>query len=112
MALSASEKRWFTQILGLPGQAVEDGYLDEEKGEFHLTLAGPMAPFVCPHCGKQHAKAHDRREKVLRDKPWADHEVFVHLPVVRIRCCKGLMPIELPLPSFVKKNSGTAGGSV
>lgn len=107
--LSDSEKRWFTEILGLKGQQVREVRLDE--GQLHLYLADPQGPFECPRCGRLHPSAHDRRERTLRDKPWADHEVLVHVPIVRIRCCQGATPIELPLPIGVKKNTDTLNDS-
>lgn len=110
MELSEREKQWFTEILGLTGQEVQAVRLDKEAKELHLTLAAPGPPYVCPHCEREHASLHDRREKIARDKPWADHEVFLHVPVLRIRCCRGTTPIELPLEG-VKKNSATRSDS-
>ena len=112
MALSKRERAWFTKILGYADQEVEDVNLDEAACELHLFLAAPRGPYACPCCGRKHDGLHDRREKVVRDKPWADHVVFVHVPVLRLRCCQGLTPIELPLPAWAKKNSATRGGFV
>jgi transposase len=112
MALSKRERAWFTKILGYSDQQVEEVRLDEAASEMHLFLAAPPGPYACPRCGRKHEGVHDRREKVMRDKPWADHTVFVHLSVLRVRCCQGLTPIELPLPEWAKKNSATLGDSV
>jgi transposase len=111
MMLSQSEKQWFTKILGLDGQQVEDVRLDEDQKELHLHLVMPPGPYECPLCGRRHTSLHDRRRRAVRDKPWADHTVFVHVPVLRIRCCQGKTPIELPLAEGVKKNTATRSDS-
>ena len=105
MAINRAELEWLTRILGLQGQRVERAELDEQTHELHLWLEPPPAPYVCPLCGKPLGSLHDRRERALRDKPWADNTVWVHLPILRIRCCQGATPIELPLPVGIKKNS-------
>ena len=110
MSLSESEKQWFSDILGFADQQVDDVRLDKEAQELHLTLTVPEPPYVCPVCGYEHRSLHDRRLKRVRDKPWADHTVFVHVPILRIRCCRGATPIELPAPDCIKKNSATRGG--
>lgn len=105
MVLSRTELELLTRILGLEGQRVERVELEDKAHELHIWLEPPPAPYVCPHCGKPAASLHDRRERAVRDKPWADNTVWVHLPILRIRCCQGPTPIELPLPVGIKKNS-------
>jgi transposase len=105
MELSERERQWFTQILGLAGQQVQSARLEPQTKELHLTLAAPEPPYACPHCGREHHSLHDRREKTARDKAWADHTVMLHVPVLRIRCCRGATPIELSPGGGIKKNS-------
>src|ERR1700694_3959751 len=100
MSLTEREKQWFTQILGFEGQVVEDVRLDAPSRQLHLFLAAAPGPYLCPLCAKEHHSLHDLRDKVVRDKPWADQEVLVHLPVLRIRCCRGRTPLELALPEL------------
>ena len=110
MSLTEREKQWFSDILGFGDQQVDEVRLDKKAQELHLTLAAPPPPYVCPLCGREHPSLHDRRLKRVRDKPWADHTVFVHVPILRIRCCRGATPIELTSPEGIKKNSATRDG--
>lgn len=109
--MDPGELQLLTRILGLESQQVVDASVDENEKRLDLFMAPPQAPFVCPHCGREHANAHDRRERAVRDKPWADMETFLHFTLVRIRCCQGQAPIELPPAPFVKKNSVIPKGS-
>jgi transposase len=106
MSVNRAELEWLSRILGLEGQQVERVSLDEKAHELHLWLKSPPGPYICPLCGKSVRSLHDRRERAVRDKPWADNSVWVHVPVLRIRCCQGATPIELPLAVGIKKNSG------
>jgi len=105
MELTERELQLLTTILGLDGQDVVGFEVREATHELHLTLGDPEPPWECPHCGRVATSLHDRSERVVRDKPWADHDVFLHVPVFRIRCCRGRTPIQLPLKPNVKKNT-------
>lgn len=108
--MDAGELKVLTRILGLKGQEVVDASIDEAEGRIDLTLAEPQGPYVCPECGAEHASAHDKRRRVVRDIPWAELEVYVHFTLVRVRCCKGQTPIAVPPEGFIKKNTGTRKG--
>lgn len=108
--MDAGELKLLTRILGLDGQKVADAKVDEQKGRIDLFLAEPQAPYVCPLCESRHPSAHDKRTRAVRDKPWADMDVYLHFTLVRIRCCKGQTPIEIAPAGFIKKNTATASG--
>lgn len=111
MSLTAHEKSLFSKILGIEGYTVDDIQLDEGKKQLDIFLAPPEPPIICPVCGKEHQGFHDKRERVVRDKDWADNKVYLHFFIVRIRCCKASTPIEVEPVEFVKKNIARLNGS-
>jgi transposase len=109
--ITQRELQLLTTILGLEGEQVADAVVAPEVGRLDLMLVEPEAPYICPHCSREHAAAHDRRQRAIRDKPWADLEVYIHVTQVRIRCCRGRTPIEIESSAWVKKNAATANDS-
>lgn len=106
--MTKAELKLLTAILGLKDERVADAIVAPDENRLDLTLAAPEGPHMCPHCGREHTTVHDRRDRSVRDKPWADMEVYIHFTLVRVRCCKGQAPIEIEPSSWVKKNAARA----
>ena len=52
----------------------------------------------CSGCGRKFAKAYDSKERAVRDLPWSEFRVTVHIEVYRVNCPEcGLKVEKVPL---------------
>ncbi len=85
-------KKKITEILNLPGVIVQDCQQIEEALVFSVAINKKTA--VCPRCGQSSHHIHQNKQRLIRDLPWGNKEVFLKINRRRFKCKKCQKPFS------------------
>ena len=90
----------FTRILDWPGYCVYRQAIHEENKTLELWVRRKRGnrKLECSGCGRKFTEAYDSNERAVRDLPWSEFRVTVHIEVYRVNCPEcGLKVEKVPL---------------
>jgi transposase len=85
-------KKVLTEILNLPGVIVQDCQQIEEALVFSVIINKKTA--ACPRCGQSSHHIHQNKQRLIRDLPWGNKEVFLKINRRRFKCKKCQKPFS------------------
>jgi len=79
-----SQKNCITDLLGLQNILVSDFQIDENSIYIYLYSDAKSTP--CPHCGCFTSLIHDYRTQIIKDVPYNNKPIYLHLKKRRYHC--------------------------
>ena len=78
----------FTRILQWPGYRVYQHKIDEKNKILELWVRRKRGnrKLECSCCGRKFEEAYDSNERAVRDLPWSEFKITVHIEVYRVPC--------------------------
>ena len=78
----------FTRILQWPGYRVYQHKIDEKNKILELWVRRKRGnrKLECSGCGRKFEEAYDSNERAVRDLPWSEFKITVHIEVYRVPC--------------------------